>query len=94
MDSESTIELGMSSPAIYRIIVKGKLDVYWADWFNGTNIRLEDDLEGKPQTTLTCQIRDQAELLGILNQLNSLNLPLLQVIYRSRKICYSEKERS
>lgn len=79
MDSESPIELGMTSPAIYQIIVKGKLDEHWTDWFNGTNILLEHCLEGKPHTTLTCRVRDQAELLGILNQLNSLNLPLMQV---------------
>ena len=79
MDSESQIELGMTSPAIYQIIVKGKLDEHWTDWFNGTNILLEHSLEGKPHTTLTCRVRDQAELLGILNQLNSLNLPLMQV---------------
>ena len=80
MDSESQIEFGMASPATYRIIVKGRLDEHWADWFNGTNVALEHSLGGKPHTTLTCRIRDQAELLGILNQLNSLNLPLLEVI--------------
>lgn len=80
MDSESPIELGMTSPATYQIIVRGKLDTYWADWFNGTNILHGHGLEGQPHTRLTCQVRDQAELLGILNQLNSLNLPLIQVI--------------
>jgi hypothetical protein len=80
MDSESPIDLGMTSPATYQINVKGKLDKHWADWFNGTNILLEQSLEGTPHTTLTCHVRDQAELLGILNHLNSLNLPLMQVI--------------
>ena len=79
MDSESPIEIGITSPATYQIIVKGKLDEHWTEWFNGTNILLEHSLEGKPHTTLTCRVRDQAELLGILNQLNSLNLPLMQV---------------
>ena len=79
MDHESPIDFGMTSPAIYQIIVIGKLDEHWADWFNGTNVLFEHNLEGKPHTTLTCKVRDQAELLGILNRLNSLNLPLLQV---------------
>jgi len=81
MDNEYPIEFGMTSPAIYQITMKGKLDEHWTDWFNGTKINLEHNLEGIPHTTLTCRVRDQSELLGILNRLNSLNLPLLQVIY-------------
>ena len=79
MDSESPFKLGMTSSAIYQITVIGKLDTYWVDWFNGTIVLLENSLEGNPHTTLTSKVRDQAELLGILNRLNSLNLPLLQV---------------
>jgi len=73
------IELGMSSPAKYQIIVKGKLDICWADCFNGTTNLHDLELKGGPHTTLNCQVRDQAELFGILNQLNSLNLPLMKV---------------
>jgi len=92
MDSESSNKIGMTSPASYQINVKGKLDTHWADWFNGTNILLDHSPEGKPHTTLTCQVRDQAELLGILNQLNSLNLPLLQVSLVTNSIIGEHKE--
>ena len=79
MDSELPNEIGMASRATYRIAAKGKLDEHWVDWFNGTLINFEHNFAGNPHTILTCQVRDQAELLGILNRLNSLNLPLLQV---------------
>ena len=79
MHSQSPYKFGMTTPALYRIIVKGKLDECWADWFDGTNILIEHSLDRNPDTALTCKVRDQAELFGILNRLNSLNLPLLQV---------------
>lgn len=79
MATERSLELGMTSPATYQIVVSGRLDKGWEDWFNGTKSQLEEDPVGKPHTTLTCKVRDQAELLGVLNRLNSLNLPLLKV---------------
>ena len=79
MEGELHLGFGMTSPAIYHIVVLGRLDKAWEEWFNGTENLLEEDLSGKPHTTLTCRIRDQAELFGVLNRLNSLNLPLLQV---------------
>ena len=80
MDRESPNNLGMTTPATYQIIVKGKLDDNWTDWFNVTNISHSHSMDTKPQTTFTCQVKDQAELLGILNHLNGLHLPLMQVI--------------
>lgn len=81
MKHETTLEPSLSSPATYQITVRGKLDQHWADWFNGTLINVEHNLPGSPHTLLTCQVRDQAELYGILNRLNSLNLILLQVTF-------------
>lgn len=81
MDSDLPSKLGMASRATYQIMVFGMLDERWVDWFNGTMITIERSLKGKPLTTLTCKIRDQAELHGVLNKLYSLNLPLLSVNY-------------
>jgi hypothetical protein len=81
MTHESSSEPGLSSPATYQIIVRGKLDQHWAEWFNGTLINLEHSCSDSPHTILTCRVRDQAELYGILNRLNSLNLVLLQVTF-------------
>jgi hypothetical protein len=79
MENKSQKDHSMSSSAIYQIIVKGKLDTHWADWFNGTFISITYDTQDSSRTILTLQIRDQSELLGILNYLHNLNLSLLQV---------------
>jgi hypothetical protein len=76
---------GMSSRAAYRIVVKGVLTERWGEMFNGTAVSVEGSHGGKPCTTLTCRVRDQAELLGILNRLNGLCLPLLQVTVISKE---------
>jgi hypothetical protein len=81
MNHISISEPGLSSPATYQITVRGKLDQHWAEWFNGTLINIEHSRPQSPHTILTCQVRDQAELYGILNRLNRLNLILLQVTH-------------
>jgi hypothetical protein len=81
MDNQPPKEPGMASPATYQITAKGKLTEHWAEWFNGAIMQIERSLEGSPHTILTCRVKDQAHLLGILNRLNSLNLPLLQVAF-------------
>jgi hypothetical protein len=72
-------EPGMTQQATYHILVRGKVSDHWSSWFNGSTILVERGSAGNSNTLLTCQVRDQAELLGILNRINSLNLPLLQV---------------
>jgi hypothetical protein len=84
-------EAMMSSPATYSIMVKGKLSPDWTEWFNGTLMSYEKlNLEGL-LTCLTCRVRDQAELLGILKQLNALNLPLMEVALITSSIRNSEE---
>ena len=80
MEDHFQKEPGMASQATYQITAKGRLADGWTDWFNGAIIRVEHGQGGSPHTILTCHVKDQAELLGILNRLNNLNLPLLQVI--------------
>ncbi len=59
----------------FEIRVKGHLSVIWADWFEGFTIeRLENG-----EMILTGPIVDQAALMGILNNINRLNLTLLCV---------------
>jgi hypothetical protein len=81
MNNKSQKEPGMTTQAIYHISVKGKLTDNWADWFNGAVIDMELGRDGGSHTTLNCRVRDQAELLGILNRLNSFNLPLVRVAF-------------
>ncbi len=85
MDSEASKKPNTSFLATYQITIKGLLSEHWADWFSNTLISFTYDPTGKPHTILTCQVRDQSELHGILNRLNNLNLPLLEVTYLSEK---------
>jgi hypothetical protein len=81
MDQSAMKGPGMSTQAIYKITVQGKLPDNWNDWFNGSLISTQSGMGGESHTAITCRVRDQAELLGFLNRLNSINLPLLQVSY-------------
>ena len=79
MKNKSQKEPEKSVVKAYKIVVKGILAENWADWFNGMLINFEHDLEENPQTVLTCKVRDQAELNGILNWLHNMNLSLIEV---------------
>ncbi len=59
----------------YEICIGGKLDSSWSDWFDG----FEMSGCGKDWTMLCGRVADQAALLGILNKLCGLNLPLVSV---------------
>jgi hypothetical protein len=56
------------------IRVQGHLDTKWKDWFEGIAISYEGT-----NTRLTGNIRDEAHLHGVLNQIRDLNLHLLSV---------------
>jgi len=59
----------------YQIRVQGHLDRQWADWFGDLQITHEPNGESH----LVCQVRDQAALHGLLNQIFALNVMLLSV---------------
>ena len=59
----------------YEICIGARLDASWSEWFEG----LEMHPCGKSWTTLRGRVADQAALLGILNKLSRLNLPLVSV---------------
>jgi len=71
--------LELWAPATYRIEVEGFLEKSLSDLLGGLRIDtyLRDD-----QTTVTVisgRVRDQAELVGILNTLYEMHLPILSV---------------
>ncbi len=59
----------------YEICIEGKLDSSWAEWFEGLDLK---DC-GEKCTKLVGRIPDQAALLGILNKLCGLNIPVVSV---------------
>jgi hypothetical protein len=56
------------------IKVEGRLDIKWNDWFEGMVIGYEG-----ANTILSGNIKDEAHLHGILNQLRDLNLKLISI---------------
>jgi hypothetical protein len=62
-------------PGLYEIRIKGHLDNWWADWFEGLTITALDNGE----TLLTGPVVDQAALHGLLRKVRDLAMPLLSV---------------
>ena len=63
----------------YRIQVEGSISQRWGHWFDDMTIGVRAS-EGAPNiTTLTGPVADQAALLGLLQKLYTLGLPLLLV---------------
>jgi hypothetical protein len=71
--------LSLGSPAVYRIVVQGLLTQGDSDLLGGVQVTTDRRAEDRPTTTLEGQLRDQAELLGVLNSLYELHLPILAV---------------
>jgi len=71
--------LCLDQPATYQIIVQGRLDASWTEWFGGMTIHVSKESNSLILTTLTGMVRDQAELHGLLARTRDLCLPLLQV---------------
>ena len=64
----------------YRIRVKGVLDESCSERLGGLRIISEDLKDQGPSTILEGEIRDQAELSGILNKLYEMHMPLVSVV--------------
>lgn len=76
MDS---LELKFNSPANYRICVKGFLDESWSERLSDMHIKNEVPGRLRPMAVLEGLMRDQSELLGVLNSLYEMHLPILSV---------------
>lgn len=66
-------------PATYQIVVQGRLDPSWSDWFNGLTISRAGELNCAPATILTGPVVDQPALRGLLARIWDLNLILISV---------------
>ncbi len=60
---------------LYEICIGGKLDDSWSDWFEGLDMKAC----GESCSMLFGRVEDQAALLGILNKLCRLNIPLVSL---------------
>lgn len=68
----------MTTPWRYRVRVEGRLGERWRHWFDDMEVSLTAEA-GTVMTTLSGPVADQAALLGLLQQLYTLGLPLLLV---------------
>lgn len=74
----NTCQASMSSPAVYRIRVQGRVPLDWSTRLMGMNItRAEDDHENR--STLVGRLPDQTALSGLLNTLYDAQYPVLSV---------------
>ena len=69
------METTHGSHTLYLIIIDGRLDRRWSDWFDG----LEITFPTATTTLLQGTLPDQAALFGVLKKIHNLGLPLLSV---------------
>jgi hypothetical protein len=69
----------LDQPAVYQIMVQGRLDEGWGEWFDGMTITAGKDETGQSVTILTGLVADQVTLHGLLARIRDLNLRILSV---------------
>jgi len=72
-------KLNMYQPAVFCLRLQGAVNESWTDYFGAQSLSVEVDAEGHALTILTTEPVDQAGLMGIINHVNMLGLPLLSV---------------
>jgi hypothetical protein len=63
----------------YRILIQGTLDAGWSDRLGDMNIAVAPLTDGAAASLLIGELADQSALLGVLNTLHDLGLPLVSV---------------
>lgn len=71
--------LNMVDAAKYRILVQGRLEQSWSGRLGGMVISTSIQEDGSVLTWLEGELADQAALLGAINALSSLQLPIVSV---------------
>ena len=77
--SPSDIRITPGESADYWIEIQGQLDESWSGRLGGMKIKAGSGGEKAVITELTGQVADQAQLIGVLNSLYELHLPILSV---------------
>jgi hypothetical protein len=65
--------------SIYCIRFQGKLDESWSEYFGAQSMSYEQDGAGNIVTVIISDPMDQAALVGLVNHLNRLGIPLISV---------------
>ena len=72
-------KLNMYEPAVFRICIQGVLDASLAHYFGIRSIAAEPDMGGNTVTVITTEPMDQGGLVGAINYLNMLGMPVISV---------------
>jgi hypothetical protein len=72
-------DLEFGGPAVYRIVVQGKLSERKSSLFEEMGFLIDPHVERPELTTLRGLIRDQAALAGILDMLYGMHLSIVHV---------------
>ncbi len=71
--------INMFDPAVFIIRIDATLSESWSEYFGAQSISVEVDEAGLSSTTLISEPVDQAALIGMINCLNGLGLPVVSV---------------
>ena len=77
--AKSWPRLNMYQPAVFCVRLQGEVGEGWTDYLDAQSLLVEVDAEGHAVTILTTEPVDQAGLIGIINHINMLGLPLVSV---------------
>lgn len=72
-------KLNMYEPAVFRICIQGELDESWFEYFSAQSVSAESDEAGNKVTVIISEPMDQAALVGLVNRLNAIGIPLISV---------------
>jgi hypothetical protein len=79
MDSHSEPRYLLDARDKYRIVIRGVVDADWLDRLGRLIISTTRLADGTVVTTLSGELKDQSALVGVLNMLHDLGLPLISV---------------
>lgn len=75
----SNRKLNMHEPSVFVIRVQGHLGEDWTEFFDVRIISVYRDQAGHAITILKTEPIDQAALVGLINYMNALGMPLVSV---------------
>ena len=79
-DNNTAIDItGFTVPAVYCIKVQGVIDERYAGYFGDMVISTEQKAGDRISGMLTGSLKDQSELLGVVNALHNLHLPIVSI---------------
>ena len=79
-DNNTAIDItGFTVPAVYCIKVQGAIDERYAGYFGDMVISNEKKAGDRISGMLTGSLKDQSELMGVLNALHNLHLPIVSI---------------